>query len=117
MRDLFETNFSVTKSTERNMYEGKENPGDLDIRGAAVSSNGYYGYQSLPQKEENHEACESMDVQINESDIQFNNFIETEDRLSCSHEINSMRGLRNRKRPCVNDNVMEFKKRRENGKY
>ncbi|KAF2880326.1 hypothetical protein ILUMI_25839 [Ignelater luminosus] len=113
MRDRFGCTFPTVQE-ERKAHNNVQT---TNSNGMHVSSNGYYGYQALPQNQEGgNENTEYMDVQISDSGIQFNNYIAPEDRLSGLQQANSnvMRGFENRKRRCYDDGPLsDFKKRRE----
>lgn len=117
MRDRFGCAFPVVQEERK----AQNNVQTINSNGMYVSSNGYYGYQALPQNQESgNENTEYMDVQISDSGIQFNNYIAPEDRLSGLQQANSnvMRGFENRKRRCCDDAPLsDFKKRREDGKF
>ncbi|XP_018326703.1 uncharacterized protein LOC108737996 isoform X3 [Agrilus planipennis] len=84
-----------------------------------ISSNGYYGYQPVVEKHiQNGINCEqSMEVQMSDSDIQFNNFIPVEENCQQQKETMDNRDKLKRKRCWGYDyetEYPEFKKWREN---
>ncbi|XP_018326701.1 uncharacterized protein LOC108737996 isoform X1 [Agrilus planipennis] len=86
-----------------------------------ISSNGYYGYQPVVEKHiQNGINCEqSMEVQMSDSDIQFNNFIPVEENCQQQKETMDNRDKLKRKRCWGYDyetEYPEFKKWRENDK-
>lgn len=96
-------------------------------KGCFLSSNGYYGYQPVLTDNKCHQqgqetVFESMEVNNSDDGIQFNNYIDPEDRVKQRQDNITMGNrqggfLRSNKRHYdYGDSAQPLKKRREHGK-